>query len=70
MERSNFATVKMFKSSAEAEISKSILDSVDIYCELWNSNNQILATSMSEVSLVVKDEDLEKAEGVLEGYFE
>ena len=69
MERSNLVTVKSFNSLAEAEVSKSILDSVDIYCELWGADSQILIYPMTEVTLVVGDDELEKAEGVLEGYF-
>lgn len=69
MGRSSFITVKSFNSLSEAEIYKSILDSVDIYCELWGADSQILAPPMLEISLVVKDEDFEKAEGVLDGYF-
>ncbi len=69
MDRSSFVTVKSFNSLSEAEIYKSILDSVDIQCELWGSDSQILVSPMIEVALVVRDEDFEKAEGVLEGYF-
>lgn len=68
MNRSSFVTLKTFRSLTQAEVVKSLLESMDIYAELWNTDSQFSVAL--EINLVIRQDDVERAQEVLNSYMD